>query len=538
MIHILLNPLSNNGKGKEAEGELKELFKDKELDFLDVTTVASVAETCKGFAADDTIVVAGGDGTLTHFVNDVYELKLPQKIFLYFCGTGNDFMFDVKDKVTIENKLIPINDFIVSLPKVYVNGMTKYFINGIGFGIEGYCCEEGDKIRATSDKPVNYTAIAIKGLLYKFKPRNATVTVSAVGGVSPYQNTGTYTLSAGDYDYVVTDANGCQSPVHVHLVDPPALSVTATTVDAQCNGGNGSAYLQISGGNTPYTVRWQDNSTGVNNTHLPVNTNFGYTVTDRNGCTEHGTVYASQPESLVLVLSADSVSCHGMSDGGVAITTLSGGTTPYTYSWSNGTHGNSLQGIAFGNYTLTVSDAHGCSISATAVVFQPQTLSARASSTNVLCGVNVGSLTVSASGGTTPYSYVWSNGSNSDLQNGITGGTYSVTVSDANSCSATSSTQVVVTGSLTVSINETSPISCYGMSDASLTVEAQNAQQPAIYMWNNGVSSTSLNGLSAGTYSVTVNDAWGCVGVANHQVLSPSEIVVASQLVEPRCYAL
>jgi diacylglycerol kinase family enzyme len=180
MIHILLNPLSNNGKGKEAEGELKELFKDKELDFLDVTTVSSVAETCKGFAADDTIVVAGGDGTLTHFVNDVYELKLPQKIFLYFCGTGNDFMFDVKDKVTIENKLIPINDFIVSLPKVYVNGMTKYFINGIGFGIEGYCCEEGDKIRATSDKPVNYTAIAIKGLLYKFKPRNATVTVDGV----------------------------------------------------------------------------------------------------------------------------------------------------------------------------------------------------------------------------------------------------------------------------------------------------------------------------------------------------------------------
>ena len=180
MIHILLNPRSNNGKGKDAEGELKELFKDKEIDFLDVTTVTSVADVCKGFAADDTIVVAGGDGTLTHFVNDVYELKLPQKIYLYFCGTGNDFMFDVKDKVTIENKLIPINDFIVSLPKVYVNGMTKYFINGIGFGIEGYCCEEGDKVRATSDKPVNYTSIAIKGVLYKFHPRNATVTVDGV----------------------------------------------------------------------------------------------------------------------------------------------------------------------------------------------------------------------------------------------------------------------------------------------------------------------------------------------------------------------
>ena len=180
MIHVLFNPLSNNGKGQSAEGELKELFKDQELTFNDVTKVETVAELCKSFAADDTIIVAGGDGTLSHFVNDVYELKLPQKIFLYFCGTGNDFMFDVKDKVDIENKLIPLNDFIVSLPKVYVNGMTKYFINGIGYGIEGYCCEEGDKIRATSDKPVNYTAIAIKGLLYKFKPRNATVTVDGV----------------------------------------------------------------------------------------------------------------------------------------------------------------------------------------------------------------------------------------------------------------------------------------------------------------------------------------------------------------------
>lgn len=177
MIHVLLNPLSNNGKGGLAEGELKEIFKGQEISFLDVTKVESVAGICKDIPVDDTIIVAGGDGTLTHFVNDVYELKLQQKIYLYFCGSGNDFMNDVKDRTKIENKLIPLNEFIASLPKVTVNGMTKYFINGIGYGIDGYCCEEGDKVRATSNKPVNYTSIAIKGLLYKYHPVNATVTV-------------------------------------------------------------------------------------------------------------------------------------------------------------------------------------------------------------------------------------------------------------------------------------------------------------------------------------------------------------------------
>lgn len=543
-----------------------------EPDALSVAFSNIVAQTCQTLGSVDFSIVGGTgnisyswdggntgaytsvatanlpSGTHSIFVSDANGCTIEQTVNIgsgvsmtmavpdtthVLCNGGNNGLFSIE----IDNGTSPYS--ISWTSGVLVENSSSHTFENLLAGTysvtvnDANGCSASASVVITEPQPLVASSSAAQILCHG---GNATVTVSAVGGVSPYQNTGTYTLSAGDYDYVVTDANGCQSPVHVHLVDPPALSVTATTVDAQCNGGNGSAYLQISGGNTPYTVRWQDNSTGVNNTHLPVNTNYGYTVTDRNGCTEQGTVYASQPESLILELSADSVSCHGLSDGGVAITTLSGGTTPYTYSWSNGTHGNSLQGIAFGNYTLTVSDAHGCSISATAVVFQPQTLSARASSTNVLCGVNVGSLTVSASGGTTPYSYVWSNGSNSDLQNGITGGTYSVTVSDANSCSATSSTQVVVTGSLTVSINETSPISCYGMSDASLTVEAQNAQQPAIYMWNNGVSSTSLNGLSAGTYSVTVNDAWGCVGVANRQVLSPSEIVVASQLVEPRCY--
>lgn len=177
MIYVFFNPLSNNKKGTYAEIELRKIFADQQLEFADITTIKNVSEIVSKIAADDVIIVAGGDGTLTRFADDVYDLKLKHKIYLYPCGSGNDFYHDIKDTCKYENKLIPLNDYLKSLPEVFVNGIRRHFINGIGYGIDGYCCEEGDRIRDKSDKRVNYTAIAIKGLLYKFKPCNAKVTV-------------------------------------------------------------------------------------------------------------------------------------------------------------------------------------------------------------------------------------------------------------------------------------------------------------------------------------------------------------------------
>lgn len=178
MIYVFFNPLSNNKKGGAAENELSKIFGNDKIEFADITTISNIAERISLLKDDDTIIIAGGDGTLTRFADDVYKLKLKQKVFLYPCGSGNDFYNDVQETIQIENNLIPLNQYIESLPDVYVNGMQKKFVNGIGFGIDGYCCEEGDKMRETAtDKPVNYTAIAIKGLLYKFHPCNAKVTV-------------------------------------------------------------------------------------------------------------------------------------------------------------------------------------------------------------------------------------------------------------------------------------------------------------------------------------------------------------------------
>ena len=177
MVYVFINDLSNNRKGAESKAQLEKIFQGQEMKFIDVKTISNAADTCKTLNADDKIIISGGDGTLSRFVNDIYELKLQNEIFFYTCGTGNDFVNDVREKCEIKNNLIPMNQFIKSLPVVTVNGQKHYFINGIGYGIDGYCCEEGDKLRAKSDKPVNYAGIAIKGMLGKFKPCGGTVTI-------------------------------------------------------------------------------------------------------------------------------------------------------------------------------------------------------------------------------------------------------------------------------------------------------------------------------------------------------------------------
>ena len=180
MIYVFWNKLANNGKAAEAKAELENVFSGEELNFIDVREIKNAADSCKELKAEDKIVISGGDGTLSRFVNDIYELHLQNEMYFYTCGTGNDFVNDVRDKCEIKNNLIPMNDFLKSLPVVTVNNEKHYFINGIGYGIDGYCCEEGDKLRAKSDKPINYAGIAIKGMLGKFKPCGGSVTVDGV----------------------------------------------------------------------------------------------------------------------------------------------------------------------------------------------------------------------------------------------------------------------------------------------------------------------------------------------------------------------
>lgn len=173
--YILFNPLSCNGKGEDSARRIQALIKDQELVFTDVTAISDMKKFTDEIGGEDKITICGGDGTLNYFINHVDAETIKNDIFYFPCGTGNDFFHDVNENDT-EN-VVQINDYVKNLPVVTVKGKEYKFLNNVGFGIDGYCCQVGDEMRAAQKENINYTAIAIKGLLGGFKPVTATVTV-------------------------------------------------------------------------------------------------------------------------------------------------------------------------------------------------------------------------------------------------------------------------------------------------------------------------------------------------------------------------
>lgn len=177
--YVIYNKKSNNNHGATGAFKIKELWTNKNLIYKELNEFSTYEELFKSIAPDDEVVLCGGDGTLNFLVNEVDCETVPNPIYYYPTGTGNDFWNDLGKKAG--DAPAKINQYLVKLPKVTVNGVTRKFINGIGYGIDGYCCEEGDKQRAEfGGKEINYTAIAIKGLLFHYKPTHAKVTVDGV----------------------------------------------------------------------------------------------------------------------------------------------------------------------------------------------------------------------------------------------------------------------------------------------------------------------------------------------------------------------
>jgi hypothetical protein len=317
----------------------------------------------------------------------------------------------------------------------------------------------------------------------------ADVTVSATGGTAPYTGTGTFNVTAGTYDYTVTDANGCSETVSITVTEPTALSASATATSIDCNGGTADVTVSATGGTAPYT------GTGVFNVTAGT---YTYTVTDANGCSETVSITVTEPTQLVASISATSIDCNG----GTADVTVSatGGTAPYT--------GTGTFNVTAGTYDYTVTDANGCSETVSITVTEPTQLVASISATSIDCNGGTADVTVSATGGTAPYTGTGTFN--------VTAGTYDYTVTDANGCSETVSITVTEPTALSASATATS-IDCNG-GTADVTVSATGGTAP--------YTGTGTFNVSAGTYTYTVTDANGCSETVSITVTEPSAVVV------------
>ena len=175
--YALFNPLSCNGLGKESAKRLDSIYGAENVIYRDVTKIDDYRSFFAEIPLGDDVILCGGDGTLNRFINATKGLRIEHALYYYPCGSGNDFWRDIDGG----DQPKPLNAYLERLPSVTLNGEEHLFLNGVGYGIDGYCCEVGDRMRReTPEKKIDYTGIAIKGLLFHYAPTTATVIVDGV----------------------------------------------------------------------------------------------------------------------------------------------------------------------------------------------------------------------------------------------------------------------------------------------------------------------------------------------------------------------
>ncbi|XOV66618.1 MAG: choice-of-anchor L domain-containing protein [Fluviicola sp.] len=348
------------------------------------------------------------------------------------------------------------------------------------------------------------------------------VNITVSGGTAPvsyqWDNGSTsedlINVSAGNYNCVITDANGCTVFASATVQnDPGILSIDNIIVtDETCGAGDGALDAIISGNANPTNYTWDSGQTAEDIASLNAGT-YTLTVTDNNGCTTSASAIVSNNSgSLQLTSSQVTNEICGAANGSIDVDIM-GGALPLTYSWSSGQTTEDLSGLNSGTYTLTVTDVNGCSIIAGPFTVNNSsgTLSATLNnSTNETCSNGGGAIDVNVSGGAAPYTYSWSSGQTMQDISGLSAGTYTLTVTDNNGCSD----DITVTisndpGTLTISGFTVTDETC-GNGLGAIDISVIGGTPGYSYSWSNGATIEDISGLNAGTFDVTITDAAGC----------------------------
>lgn len=373
---------------------------------------------------------------------------------------------------------------------------------------------------------------------------NGYVVVYSLGGTRPY----TYSwspsvgnsipldtidlaggMTAGTYTCTISDATAATFHLTVTITQPPKLMLTTvSSVNEKCYGENiGSITVAANGGIPSYSYAWSPSGSTTTSANNLFAGNYIITVTDSNKCTAKDTVMITQPAAIATSATVIPSSCS-TSNGSLSIS-ASNGILPYSYLWTPGGYTtNSISGLSAGSYTCTVTDSLGCKVKSSSIVTDSTTLTASlVNSANVKCyGDNNGLAAFSVTGGLGHDTYLWSpTGGTTTSAAGLYAGTYSFTATDSVGCKSLSIITILQPKLLHDSMTNIRNIACYGGTTGRVTVGVAGGTQPYSYVWSTGATTATLNGLTAGTFTVKVTDSHGCVDSSAISLTQPSAAV-------------
>ncbi len=414
------------------------------------------------------------------------------------------------------------------------------------------CTFESDTISIS--EPTNLSVLVVQKLNpICFGEASGSIETSAIGGTPPYQyfwsdggvGATRSGLAAGSFDVTVVDANNCENAQLAITIDnPPLLTVdTVQITNASCFGiADGVIDMTATGGTGAIGYIW---NTGDRTQDLASLAGGDYvlTVIDGNSCKAiSDTITINAPNNLNVNFDIISPFCVGTSDGGIDLEILSGGTSPYTFLWSDSTTNEDLANVPVGFYDVTITHDNGCISTFTKIkVDAPQVIEGESvESLSPICfGDSTGRIFSNILGGTRPYLYNWSNGlSSQNLQN-LSSGFYGLKVTDANNCQLQiDSIEIIENDSLTVEILAVDQVLCHNDSTGGITVQASGGNPNYTYSWNGGAfSGANITGLSPGDYDLILTDSANCILEYPSIIINnPPEIDVTYQVsLDPDC---
>lgn len=558
----------NNSSGV-GNGQLKEvLFVLK--DEYDYSHVWSPAIGLTSPATDTTTAKPISDITYTVDITDIYG-----------CGVDAEKSIDIQDSLEapVVNCSGVSNDEI-TFAWTAISGITDYEINvdnagwvkpngttGLTHEITGLSQGEtvniqargvggscGSKIGTQSCTTIDCTGkeITVTNKQDPSCPNNTdgsfTVSYSSTDGPINYflgtetNITGIFSsLGAGSHSVLARDASGCGKTLVVVLSDPTQIE-TSISINQQidCNNTTGTVTVSASGGAGNYSYIWSNGSTIVEADNLSADTEYEVRVTDANGCFALDTIELTTVASISATLN-DIEICPGTNDGELIVENLSNTVGNVNYTWAGQTETSStLSNLGAGSYSVTISDDSGCDLVLNAQV-NSSSLAATTTFTQDDCGVvGIGTATVTPTGGTSPYSYAWSDANSQTLATatGLSQGNYKVTVTDANNCSIEESVDITQINGVTIIDATIVGESCLNANDASATINISGGTAPFVYNWNNSsVSSTgpTAANLEPNTYNVEVVDASGCADNLEVVVEPNNGIQISANIIPVGC---